>query len=160
MLVLRLDKVSLRFGLKPLLDGADLQLSSGERAALLGRNGEGKSSLLKLIAREIQPDSGAVWIRPGARVASLGQELSGASGESVGAFIAQGLAAGAAEGEWQQKLQVERIISRLGLDADAPLAALSGGWRRRALLGRALVSDPDLLMLDEPTNHLDIEAIT
>jgi ABC transport system ATP-binding/permease protein len=167
MLVLRLDKVSLRYGLKPLLDGAELQLRRGERAALLGRNGTGKSSLLKLIAREGLPDSGTIWIRPGARVASLGQEVSGDINESVRAVIAQGLAAESAEaesaespeGEWQRKLQVERIISRLGLDADAPLAALSGGWRRRALLGRALVSDPDLLLLDEPTNHLDIEAI-
>jgi ABC transport system ATP-binding/permease protein len=160
MLLLRLDKVSLRYGLKPLLDNAELQLSRGERAALLGRNGEGKSSLLKLISREIAPDSGAIWIRPGTRVASLGQEVSTETDLTVRAVIAQGVVAESAETEWQAKLQVERIISRLELDADAPLAALSGGWRRRALLGRALVSDPDLLLLDEPTNHLDIEAIT
>ena len=76
MPVLRLDKVSLSFGLKPLLDHADLQVFKGERVALLGRNGEGKSSLLKLVSREIAPDSGEMWIRPGARAASLAQEVS------------------------------------------------------------------------------------
>jgi ATP-binding cassette subfamily F protein uup len=159
MPLLRLDKVSLRYGLKPLLDNADLQLVKGERVALLGRNGEGKSSLLKLIAREIAPDSGEIWIRPGTRVASLKQEVSADSDESVRTVVAQGLAGAAQDGDWQARLQVDQIISRLELDGDAPLRALSGGWRRRAMLGRALVSTPDLLLLDEPTNPLDIDAI-
>jgi ATP-binding cassette subfamily F protein uup len=160
MPIVRLDKVSLSFGLKPLLDNIALQIRKGERVCLLGRNGEGKSSLLQVITRQIVPDSGDVWIRPGAKVASLAQEVSAASDESVLAVIKQGVASGGADGDWQAELQVDQVIARLQLDRDAPLSALSGGWRRRVMLGRALVSAPDLLMLDEPTNHLDIDAIT
>jgi ATP-binding cassette subfamily F protein uup len=159
MLIARLDKVSLSFGAKPLLDRVGLQVAKGERVCVLGRNGEGKSSLLKLIAREIAPDGGEVWIRPGAKVASLAQEVS-ASGDTVRELIAREAAAASLDGDWQAALDTDQIISRLGLDADATLESLSGGWRRRAMLGRALVTDPDLLLLDEPTNHLDIDAIT
>jgi ATP-binding cassette subfamily F protein uup len=159
MPLLRLDKVSLRYGLKPLLDHADLRLFRGERVALLGRNGEGKSSLLKLVSREIAPDSGEIWIRPGTRVAMLGQEVTADGDESVRAVVTHGLAGARTDGDWQARLRVDQIISRLELDADAPLRTLSGGWRRRVMLGRALVSAPDLLLLDEPTNHLDIDAI-
>jgi ABC transport system ATP-binding/permease protein len=156
----RLDKVSLSFGLKPLLDNIGLQIRKGERVCLLGRNGEGKSSLLRVIAREIVSDSGEVWVRPGARVASLAQEVAGASDEPVLAVLKQGVASGGADGDWQAELQVEQIISRLQLDRAAPFSSLSGGWRRRVMLGRALASAPDLLLLDEPTNHLDIDAIS
>jgi ATP-binding cassette subfamily F protein uup len=159
MLIARLDKVSLSFGAKPLLDRVGLQVAKGERVCVLGRNGEGKSSLLKLIAREIAPDGGEVWIRPGAKVASLAQEVS-ASGDTVRELIAREATAANLDGDWQAALDTDQIISRLGLDADATLESLSGGWRRRTMLGRALVTDPDLLLLDEPTNHLDIDAIT
>jgi len=156
MPILRLDKVSLSFGLKPLLDRVDLQVRRGERVCLLGRNGEGKSSLLRLLSREGLPDSGEVWIRPGARVASLAQEVAAASDQSV-VDIVRG---GAVQPEdWQAELEVDQVVARLGLDRDALMSSLSGGWRRRTMLGRALVSAPDLLLLDEPTNHLDIEAI-
>jgi ABC transport system ATP-binding/permease protein len=176
MPTVRLDKVSLSFGLKPLLDDAVLQIRKGERLCLLGRNGEGKSSLLQLITGQIVPDSGEVWVRPGARVASLAQEVSPASDATVrdmlmSAFESGAVALGAAapgatalgaamQGDWQAELQVDQVISRLQLDRDAPMSALSGGWRRRVMLGRALVAQPDLLLLDEPTNHLDIDAIT
>src|ERR1700737_240103 len=161
MPTVRLDKVSLSFGLKPLLDDADLQIRRGERVCLLGRNGEGKSSLLQLITRQIIPDSGEVWVRPGTRVASLAQEVSPASDASVRDVVMSGIKPGAAtHDDWQSDLQVDQIISRLQLDGDAAMGALSGGWRRRVMLGRALVAMPDLLLLDEPTNHLDIDAIT
>jgi ATP-binding cassette subfamily F protein uup len=170
MPTVRLDKVSLSFGLKPLLDRADLQIRRGERVCLLGRNGEGKSSLLQLITRQIVPDNGEVWVRPGARVASLAQEVSPASDASVRDVIMSGFGAGAepgallpgatTHGDWQAELQVDQVIARLQLDRDAAMGALSGGWRRRVMLGRALVAMPDLLLLDEPTNHLDINAIT
>jgi ATP-binding cassette subfamily F protein uup len=160
MPTVRLDKVSLSFGLKPLLDNVALQIRRGERVCLLGRNGEGKSSLLQLITRNIVPDSGEVWVRPGAKVASLAQEVSPASDQSVLDVVMSGAAAGGVDGDWQAELQVDQVISRLELDRDAPMSALSGGWRRRVMLGRALVSEPGLLLLDEPTNHLDIEAIT
>jgi ABC transport system ATP-binding/permease protein len=156
----RLDKVSLSFGLKPLLDHVDLQIRRGERVCLLGRNGEGKSSLLQLITRQIAPDSGEVWVRPGARVASLAQDVSPASDATVYDVVMGGAQKGGADGDWQAELQVDQVISRLQLDRDAVMSALSGGWRRRVMLGRALVAMPDLLLLDEPTNHLDIEAIT
>jgi ATP-binding cassette subfamily F protein uup len=156
----RLDKVSLSFGLKPLLDTVALQIRKGERVCLLGRNGEGKSSLLQLITRQIAPDSGEVWVRPGARVASLAQDVSPASDSTVHDVIMSGAQLGGADGDWQAELQVDKVISRLQLDRDAAMSALSGGWRRRVMLGRALVAMPDLLLLDEPTNHLDIEAIT
>ena len=156
----RLDKVSLSFGLKPLLDNVALQIRKGERVCLLGRNGEGKSSLLQLIAGAIVPDSGEVWVRPGVKVASLAQEVSPASDESVLDVIMGGASGGGIDGDWQAALQVDQVISRLELERDAPMSALSGGWRRRVMLGRALVAEPDLLLLDEPTNHLDIEAIT
>src|SRR3984957_6111849 len=160
MPTVRLDKVSLSFGLKPLLDNATLQIRKGERVCLLGRNGEGKSSLLQLITRGIVPDSGEVWVRPGARVAALAQEVSPASEASVRDVVMSGFDAGAGHEDWHAELQVDQVISRLQLDEHAPMSALSGGWRRRVMLGRALVSEPDLLLLDEPTNHLDIEAIT
>jgi ABC transport system ATP-binding/permease protein len=160
MPTVRLDKVSLSFGLKPLLDHADLQIRKGERVCLLGRNGEGKSSLLHLITRQIVPDSGEVWVRPGARVASLAQEVSPASDALVRNVVMSGFAQGLEAGDWQAELQADQVISRLQLDADASMGDLSGGWRRRVMLGRALVAMPDLLLLDEPTNHLDIDAIT
>src|SRR6202521_2651156 len=171
MPTVRLDKVSLSFGRKPLLDRADLQIRRGERVCLLGRNGEGKTSLLQLITRQIVPDGGEVWVRPGARVASLAQEVSPASDALVRDVVMSGFEPGraplggaapsaAAHVDWQAELQADQVISRLHLDADAAMGTLSGGWRRRAMLGRALVAGPDLLLLDEPTNHLDIEAIT
>jgi len=157
MPIVRLDKVSLSYGLKPLLDHVDLQIRRGERVCLLGRNGEGKSSLLRLVNRESVPDSGEVWVRPGARIATLAQEVAAGSEQTVVEIVRGGTTH--AE-DWQADLEVDQVVARLGLDRDAPLSALSGGWRRRTMLGRALVSAPDLLLLDEPTNHLDIEAIT
>jgi ATP-binding cassette subfamily F protein uup len=161
MPIARLDKVSLAYGLRPLLDGVDLQVRRGERLCLLGRNGEGKSSLLKLIAGEVKPDSGEVWVRPGARVAVLAQEMGILPDQRVEEVVASGLASNPQGLEpWEIQQRVERTIATLNLDPTLDMQSLSGGWRRRVLLGRALVSNPDLLLLDEPTNHLDIEAIT
>lgn len=160
MPTVRLDKVSLSFGLKPLLDNVGLHIRKGERVCLLGRNGEGKSCLLNLIMHAIVPDSGEIWVRPGAKVAILAQEVSPSSDQSVLDVVMGGVDTRGIDAHWQAGLQVDQVISRLELDRDAPMSALSGGWRRRVMLGKALVSEPDLLLLDEPTNHLDIEAIT
>jgi ATP-binding cassette subfamily F protein uup len=135
-------------------------LRSGERVCLLGRNGEGKTSLLQLIVRKLVPDGGEVWVRPGARIASLAQEVSPASDAAVREVVLGGIEHRKPDDDWQAELQADQVISRLGLDNAALMSALSGGWRRRVMLGRALVAAPDVLLLDEPTNHLDIDAIT
>src|ERR1700744_2170496 len=160
MPIVRLDKVSLSFGLKPLLDNVNLQLRRGERVCLLGRNGEGKSSLLQVICKNLLPDSGEVWVRPGARIASLAQEVSAGSEARVRDVVLGGAQRTTPDDEWQAELQADQVISRLELDGNALMSALSGGWRRRVMLGRALIAAPDVLLVDEPTNHWDVEPIT
>ena len=159
MPLLTLDRISLAYGHVPLLERADLRIEPGERVALIGRNGSGKSSLLKIVAGEVPPDAGTVWRTPGLRVARLAQEASDLGSRTVRAEVAAGLPAVADEDAWTVTHKVDAVLSRLALPADRPVSDLSGGWARRVLLGRALVSDPDLLLLDEPTNHLDIAAI-
>ncbi len=159
-MLLRLDQVSLAFGARPLLDAASLAVDAGERVCIVGRNGAGKSSLLRLVTGATPPDEGSVWLRPGARVALLAQDIADVGGGNVRDIITAALTAAAPHTEdWQRTQRVNEVLSRLGLDGDADYAALSGGWRRRALLARALVVEPDVLLLDEPTNHLDIETI-
>ena len=160
MPIVQLNKASLSFGLKPLLDNVNLQLRRGERVCLLGRNGEGKSSLLQVICKNLVPDSGEVWVRPGVRIASLAQEVSPGSDAVVRDVVLGGAQHATPEDEWQSEMQADQVISRLELKGDALMSALSGGWRRRVMLGRALIAAPDVLLLDEPTNHLDVEAIT
>jgi ATP-binding cassette subfamily F protein uup len=192
MTMLRLDKVSLAYSHRPLLDTVDLEVRRGERVCLVGRNGAGKSSLMRVAAGETVPDDGTVWVRPGARIAHLPQLSSIDGPECVFDLVAGGLPESRellsryhraaaevarrhtpsrmaqladlqqepeAKGAWQVEQRVEKVLSRLALDGSLSLHALSGGWRRRALLARALVGEPDLLLLDEPTNHLDIDAI-
>jgi ABC transport system ATP-binding/permease protein len=188
--LLSLDRVSLSFGHLPLFEDASLRIEAGERICLIGRNGTGKSSLLKVISGEVPPDAGLVWRTPGLRVSRLDQDVPGAADRTVFDEVAAGLGElGALVAEyhhvarevgdghgslerlgdlqhqleerdgWRLEQRVETVVSRLSLPADRSLGELSGGWRRRTLLGRALVSAPDLLLLDEPTNHLDIDAI-
>ena len=157
-MLLRFDNVSLAFGSRPLLDHVSLLVDEGERVCLVGRNGEGKSSLLRLVAGLATPDDGTIWSRPGARIAMLTQDLDTVADACVRDIVEGGLPANAGE-LWETTPRVDAVMSRLGLDGTAQFASLSGGWRRRVLLGRALVGDPDVLLLDEPTNHLDIAAI-
>jgi ABC transport system ATP-binding/permease protein len=159
MPLLTLDRISLAFGHLPLLEAADLRIEPGERVALIGRNGSGKSSLLKVIAGEAPPDSGTVWRSPGLRMARLAQDVDDVTTRTVREEVAAGLPPMTESEAWAVAHKVDMVLSRLALPEDRPVAELSGGWRRRVLLGKALVSDPDLLLLDEPTNHLDIEAI-
>jgi ATP-binding cassette subfamily F protein uup len=156
-----LDRVSIAFGHLPLLDGASLQIERRERVAVLGRNGAGKSTLLKTVSGELAPDAGAVWRQPGLKIARLEQDVPLSDARSVFDVVAEGHTHHLAEDDaWLRDHQVDLVLSRLDLPADAVVDTLSGGWRRRVLMARALVGQPDLLLLDEPTNHLDIDAIT
>src|SRR5687768_4272510 len=155
MAQLSAQNLRIAFGGRPLLDDASLQIERGERVGLLGRNGEGKSTLLALLAGLIEPDAGVVTRASGVRVALLTQQLPTGLGGTVGDVIRSGLH-GPAPGHGEAGHPVQRLCSLLELDADAELATQSGGQKRKALLGRALASEPDVLLLDEPTNHLDI----
>ena len=164
MSLLTLEHVSTAFGHVPLLDDAALQIEGGERIAIVGRNGTGKSTLLKIIAGDLEPDAGIVWRGPGIKVSRLPQDVieekdGTVDTRTVHEIVSEGVR-GLDEEDWQRALRVDQIIGRLGLNARARVQELSGGWRRRVWLARALAAQPDVLLLDEPTNHLDIEAIT
>ena len=189
MSLIRLDDISIEFGDAPLLNNTSFSVEPGERICLIGRNGAGKSTLLKIINGEVKPDSGELHYKQHLRISQLEQALPTGVDRKVFDVIKDGLADQQAlidqfnqlaaqamdkrglsrleqlqaqidaGGGWQIDQQVETIISQLDLPANKTLAELSGGWRRRVALGKALVSNPDLLLLDEPTNHLDISTI-
>lgn len=188
MVLVSLKQVELAFGDHVLLDKVDLEINNGERLCVVGRNGEGKSTLLKILNREVIPDDGRVEYTDMIKVAALQQELPksvaapvydivaeglGEVGEAIALYHAEAAKAEhadlarlerlqnqieAAEG-WQWQQKVDAIIERLNLPADASFATLSGGWQRRVMLAQALVAEPDLLILDEPTNHMDMATI-
>ncbi len=159
MPLVTLDRVSIAYGHLPLLDNANLQVEPRERVCVIGRNGTGKSTLLRIIGGELEPDGGSVWRQPALRIGRLAQDVVLRDSRPVFDVVADGLGMVGDE-EWQRETRVKQVLSRLDLDAGACVATLSGGWRRRVLLARALVGEPDLLLLDEPTNHLDIESMT
>ena len=160
MPLLTLDRVSHAYGHVPLLDDASLQIEAGERVCVLGRNGTGKSTLLQVVSGETKPDKGSVWRESGLRIGRLQQDAILRDERTVFEVVGDGLVLRPDEEPWMRDQRVEMVISRLQLPADARASTLSGGWRRRTLLGRALVGQPELLLLDEPTNHLDIEAMS
>ncbi len=182
MALLTLTDAHLAFGHVPLLAGAALAIDSGERLALIGRNGAGKSSLLKILAGLDQPDDGQIQLQSGLRRVYVAQEPQFEPGLSVFDAVAEGVAQARAlrlrferhdSGDdldalqtqiealdgWTWEQRVAQTLQRLALDATARVETLSGGMRKRVALARALVAEPDLLLLDEPTNHLDIAAI-
>ena len=160
MALISLQEVSLGFGGPLLLENINLQIERGEWVGLLGRNGAGKSTLLKLVNGDLLPDRGIVSRQQNLRLAYLPQEVPQGLAGTVAQIVAGGLAAAGVDDHWQGQLQVEQVISRLSLDSKAEFDVLSAGLKRRVLLGRGLVTNPDLLLLDEPTNHLDIDTIT
>jgi ATP-binding cassette subfamily F protein uup len=182
MALLTLAGAHLAFGHVPLLDGAALALEPGERVALIGRNGAGKSSLLKILAGLEKPDDGILQLQTGLRRVYVAQEPLFEAGSSVFDAVAEGVAEAKALREryerhdpaddldevqtrleavdgWTWEQRVDQALQRLKLDPAAQVADLSGGTKKRVALARALVAAPDLLLLDEPTNHLDIDAI-
>ena len=158
MPLVTLDKVTMAYGHLPLLHEASLRIESRERVCVIGRNGTGKSTLLQIVSGSLAPQSGTVWHEPGLRIGRLAQDALVAADRRTFDVVAEGIADTAGD-TWRAEQQVEMALSRLQIPADATMATLSGGWRRRVLLARALVAEPDLLLLDEPTNHLDIETM-
>ncbi|MGZ9221051.1 MAG: ATP-binding cassette domain-containing protein [Anaerolineales bacterium] len=163
MALISLQNVSIGFGGPRLLDGVNLQIESGEWVGLLGRNGMGKSTLLKLVSGDISPHGGTIARQQNIRVAYLPQEVPEGLSGRVREIVESGLEAISGtlddEHKWQRQHQVEKILSRIELDPDARFEVLSAGLKRRVYLARGLVRNPDLLLLDEPTNHLDINSI-
>jgi len=187
MPLLKFDDVSVAFGLNPVLDKANLQIDEQERVGLIGRNGEGKSTLLKVLSGDVLPDAGQVWRQAGVVIATLEQSPLLPEASNVYEAVADSLgevghliaryhdmlndpdvdldALGALQHQlesldgWTIQQRVDAVLSRLNLPADKKINDLSGGWKRRVGLARALVVNPDVLLLDEPTNHLDMETI-
>jgi len=192
MSIFRLQAAALAFGHVPLLDDTDLNIEAGERLCLVGRNGTGKSTLLKVISRQQTLDGGQLWQSDSLRIAKLEQEVPQGMDATLFDTVAQGLGDHASllkryheasnslenadeaklvafsrlqeeieqAGAWEGTQAIDTTLDRLQLNGDARMSECSGGVRRRAMLGQALVSEPDLLLLDEPTNHLDIASIT
>ncbi|HET7608506.1 MAG TPA: ATP-binding cassette domain-containing protein [Gammaproteobacteria bacterium] len=189
-LLVRFDAVSVTFGEQRVLIAADMAIEPGERVCLVGRNGAGKSTTLKLVTGAQDPDDGAVERPSRLRWSLLEQKLADESQELVRDYVAHGMAGQLARiaeferltaaapqdraalreiealqreidaaGGWNVAVRVNTVISELDLPAELRMSDLSGGWRRRAALAQALVSNPELLLLDEPTNHLDISTI-
>jgi ATP-binding cassette subfamily F protein uup len=160
MPLLSCERVSIAFGHVPLLDEVALQIEPRERVSILGRNGTGKSTLLKILNGDLAPDAGTVWRQPALRTARLDQDVPLSAHRSVFDVVAEGHTHHLeADEAWLRDHHVDLVLSRLQLSPDTIVDTLSGGWRRRVLLARALVGQPDVLLLDEPTNHLDIDAI-
>ena len=178
MAQIRLRNISLAFGPDKLLDEAELVIEQGDKIAILGRNGQGKSTLLKVLDGEIEPDDGEIVRSDGVKIARLQQEVpSGEDHRTVFEVVASGLGNNAAEALqqletdgytdielegtdiWRATADIQSIISRLQLQPQSKVSSLSGGQKRRVMLARALAAQPTVLLMDEPTNHLDIDSV-
>jgi len=190
--LITLQEISLQFGGDPVLDRVNLQIEDNERICLVGRNGEGKSTLLNVISGILSHDSGRIIRQPGLKVAMLEQEIPTSLSGTVHDVVSRGLENVAeltakhheisdamadtndpallshleeieqaleAAGGWQSQNQIDTILKRLDLEPNHIFSDLSGGMKRRVLLAKALVCEPDLILLDEPTNHLDLNSI-
>ncbi len=152
--LIALRDADITFGGKPLFSGITLTLGKGERVALVGANGSGKSTILKALAGTMELDGGTRFLQPGTRIGYLSQNPDLTGGGSVAKFVTAALA-GADEDDYR----IARVLDHLDLDPARDIATLSGGEGRRAAMARALVAEPEILLLDEPTNHLDLPTI-
>ncbi|HEY1600954.1 MAG TPA: ATP-binding cassette domain-containing protein [Pirellulales bacterium] len=161
MPLITVSDLSIGFRGRTLLDAVSCQIETGQRIALLGRNGAGKTTFMRILCGQAEPDSGQATFAPGTRIALLPQDVPQDIAGPVRDVVALGLDSVGHESEtaWQAEHKLERILSNMDLPAEARFESLSSGMKRRVLLARALVSGPDVLLLDEPTNHLDVEAI-
>ena len=159
MPLLQLKNIRLAHGSAPLLDGVDLSIEPGERVCLVGRNGAGKTSLMRVITGEEVPSAGEIIRQANLVVTRLEQELPEGLDGTVFDLVHGGLSSSLHEEEWEADLRIEELLESMDLPRDASVASLSGGLKRRVMLARALAGRPDLLLLDEPTNHLDIGSI-
>ncbi len=148
-----------------LLDGVSCRIEPGQRIGLLGRNGSGKTTFMRVLCGEVEADAGEIRMAPETRLALLPQDVPQHLTGPVAQIVAQGLpdqqnsSDSDPDQQWRHEHQIEQILSRMELNGEASFELLSSGMKRRVLLARALVADPDVLLLDEPTNHLDIDAI-
>ena len=165
MSLVTITELGIRFRGPALFENVSFRIEPGQRIGLLGRNGAGKTTLMKMLCGTVEPDTGSITFSPSTRVAILSQEVPQDTTGQIQEIVAQGLAEASANSsdepmeDWQIEIQVEQILSRMELEPTTPFESLSSGMKRRVLLAKALVTEPDLLLLDEPTNHLDIEAI-
>ncbi|MFZ4387319.1 MAG: ATP-binding cassette domain-containing protein [Chthoniobacterales bacterium] len=159
MPLLQLQQVTLRYTDLPLLDKVDLQIDPGERVCLVGRNGTGKTSIMRVISGEEKPQSGEITKPNGVVLTRLPQEVPDGIIGTVYEVIHGGLRIGGTEEDWEADVRVEDLMQEMKLPSEKEFQSLSGGMKRRVLLARALVGQPDVLLLDEPTNHLDLESI-
>ena len=185
MPLITLDNISLSFSDKPILNGVSSTIHKGDKIALIGRNGEGKSTFMRILAGTISADDGKLKIKKGTKISYLEQTPPEDIEKKLFDIVAEGLGdiglilsdyqqltnGGELEAAadlqtkideldaWQYLHKIEAILNRFTLNPEAILSTLSGGWRRRVMLARALIQEPDVLLLDEPTNHMDITAI-
>ncbi len=185
MPLITLDNISLSFSDKPILNKVSSTIHKGDKIALIGKNGEGKSTFMRILAGTIEPDDGKLKIKKGTRISYLEQTLPQGNDKNLFDIVAEGLGEigiilkqyqhlindgkleQASEVQekidqlngWQYLHKIQAILNRFTLNTDTILSTLSGGWRRRVMLAQALIQEPNVLLLDEPTNHMDITAI-
>ena len=156
MVLMSVHELAFAFAHRVLFEGLTFSISRGEKIALIGRNGAGKSTLLRILAGFTEADSGSVARTRGIKTGYLSQTPEADGALTVRELVYQGVTD---PDDWSGVSAAEEAMSRLGLDPDARVESLSGGWRKKAVLARELARSPDVLFLDEPTNHLDVESI-